>query len=144
MAEGAEGLLVEFVAIGGAVKATGHEMDATIFFEKAAVAHRDASGTGHEAVGIFNATVAEGIGEFFVGIAIDTIELDEPGFEASWKRDLAGTDFAGLGIPSHDRFGTGSPGRGSDAKDVGERFYAHIDPKITFLSTFTPIQSKSE
>ena len=98
-------------------------MGPAVFFEEAAIAHRDACRAGHEVVSIFDATVAEGIGKFFVGVAIDAIEFDEPGFEAVGQRDLARADFVSGGIPGHDGFGAGSSGGCSYAEDVGESVF---------------------
>ena len=58
----AEGLHVELLSVGEAVKALGHEVLAAVLFHETTVRHRDLGRACHEVVGILDTAIALRVG----------------------------------------------------------------------------------
>ena len=102
-----------------AVETAGHEVRPTAFLEQAAGRHANTRGTRHQVVGILDAPVVGAAAQFRV--VADTIELEQPVFEAGGGVELPAADFLAQWIPGDDRLGACAAGRRADADDVGER-----------------------
>ena len=80
---------MSLTTIAFAIEAARHEMPTAAFLEQAALAHHNASGTGHLVLGELDRPVPLRVVEFLVPVAGDAVELQQPVLEAGPCIDLA-------------------------------------------------------
>ena len=126
--------VVQLARCSDAVEPLCEEVRSWPLFEELALRHIDTGRLRHLRIGELDAPEPEWVGEFFVSVLGNAVELEQPVFEAGGQvRGLAGSNLAGCLVVCNHGLGAGASRRRANREDLGEVVaVAHAGRELAF------------